>query len=115
MVLPEDMKLTETGGIYAKIRYTGEGTIPRIFLFDMPSGAGYLSKDAFMDPFAGLKEGEGTWYVIVIPFTAFKHNSSTPPPPDGALDFNRLREISFGFNTDAQTATLEIEELWVYE
>ena len=111
--LPEGMKFRETGGFFAKIRYTGEGTFPRIFLFEHPSGAGFLSDDASMTPW--FKDGEGAWYVISVPFSTFMYNGSTPPPIDGKRDFDRFKEFSFGFNTTAETATLEIGEVWIYE
>ena len=115
MTLPDDLQLTQGGGLFAKIRYTGEGTIPRIFLFEQQSGAGFLSEDTYLTPYEGLKNGEGKWYVIVIPFSAFTYNASTPPPLDGKLVFDRIKEISFGFNSAAPAATFEIEELWIYE
>ena len=115
IALPENLKLKKDGGIFAKIRYSGEGTVPRIFLFEQLTGAGFLSDDAFLTPYKGHKDGEGEWYVITIPFSAFAHNASTPPPADGKLDFDRIKEISFGFNTGAQAATLEVGEVWIYE
>ncbi|MCL2710978.1 MAG: hypothetical protein FWE95_08860 [Planctomycetaceae bacterium] len=113
--LPEDLELKASGGIFAKIRYTGEGTMPRIFLFEQQSGAGFLSEDIYLTPYEGVKEGAGKWYVIAIPFSAFTYNASTPPPLDGKLVFDRIKEMSFGFNTTGGAATLEIEEVWVYK
>ncbi len=106
--LPENVKIKSDGGIFAKIRCTGEGTIPRFFLFEEPSGAGYLSDERAACP------ADGKWYIISIPFSAFTHNSATPPDPDGKLDFDRIREISYGFNATGGSATLEIGELWIY-
>ena len=114
LTLPEGMEISAGGGIFAKIRYTGEGTTPRIFLFEQQSRAGFLSADTYLTPYEGLKGGAGKWYVITIPFSAFTYNASTPPPLDGKLVFDRIREISFGFNTTAGAATLEIEEVWIY-
>lgn len=107
--LPEEFRLTHEGGFLARVRCTGETTV-RMFLFEEGSGSGYLSEDARISCPA-----DGQWHVFHVPIRAFHYNASTPPDPDGALDLEKVKRISIGFNTQSQTATLEIDALYFYE
>ena len=104
----ENVKLNDKGGIFAKIRCSGDKTVPRLFLFEKPSEAGYLSDDSY------LGTPGDDWRIISIPFFAFSYNGSTPPDTNFKLDYELVKEISFGFNTNSDNASLEIAELWVY-
>ncbi len=106
--LPDDLTLRKGGGIIARIRCTGE-TTPRVFLFEEPSGAGYLSNDGKM-----FCPADGQWHAIHVPFDAFSHNGSTPPDPNGKLDLDQVKTLSFGFNTKSETATFEVGSVYVY-
>ena len=106
--LPENVKLTAAGGVFARIRCTGDGTISRIFLFEKTTGAGYLSDDSSVCP------ADGKWHVILVPFSAFAHSGATPPDLNSKLDFDTVEDFSFGFNTRSESATLEVAEVWIY-
>ena len=105
---PGDLKLQENGGIFARIRCSGEMQ-PRVFLFEQSTGAGYLSDDG-----KTACPADGNWHVMHIPFRSFTHNGSTPPDPNGKLDLDEVKTISFGFNTKEEHAVLEVGDVFVY-
>jgi len=103
--LPENVQLDKNSEIFARIRSTGETSI-RIFLFGEKNDAGHLS-----DERAIHCPADNEWHVIRLPLSMFSPYGTTVLQATPAL--GQMTDVSFGFNTKLDTATLEISDWYV--
>ncbi|GHT25468.1 hypothetical protein FACS18942_00410 [Planctomycetales bacterium] len=105
--IPEKSDFQQYKGIIVRGRCTaGNGTQPRLMVYETKQGSGYLSE---------LFPADGEWHTAMLPFNSLEYVGATAPDPNGVLDLNEVKTFSFGLNTKAESVTLEISDCLLYK
>ncbi|MDO5553762.1 MAG: glycosyl hydrolase [Planctomycetia bacterium] len=100
---PERMK--NFVGLFCRIRATGKMT-SRVFLYEKPGGGSYMTNGL-------LAPADGKWHTALV-----RPEDLSLCPATGAIDANGyfnpedVDSFSFGFNSDADTGSLEIDDVY---
>lgn len=103
--LPDDLDLSRFTGLVLRARCAHPATV-RIFLWEGDSQVGYLTSHS-------LVPADGQWHAAEVRFDELTLSGANAPDPNGRLDLDQVRRISFGMNSHTDENRLEISAAYL--
>ena len=103
--LPDDLKLDRFTGLVLRARCAQPATV-RVFLWEGDSQVGYLTSHSILP-------ADGQWHAAEVRFDELALSGANAPDPNGRLDLDQVRRISFGMNSQAAENRLEISAAYL--
>jgi hypothetical protein len=103
--LPDDLELDRFTGLVLRARCAHPATV-RVFLWEGDSQVGYLTSHS-------LVPADGQWHAAEVRFDELTLSGANAPDPNGRLDLEQVRRISFGMNSQVAENRLEISAAYL--
>jgi hypothetical protein len=104
--LPDDVAVAGYQGLVIRARCQGPAVV-RVMVWEGDTGVAYLTGDASIIP------ADGAWHAAMVRFADLSLSGANAPDPDGRLDLEKVRKISFGMNSLVPRNRLEISDVYL--